>query len=31
MAKAEIKKQLHAYIDLIEDETKLEMLHEAAI
>ncbi len=30
MAKAEIKKQLHAYIDLIEDEVQLEMLHEAA-
>lgn len=30
MAKAEIKKQLHAYIDLIENEVQLEMLHEAA-
>ncbi len=30
MAKSEIKKQLHAYIDMIEDEGHLEMLNEAA-
>jgi hypothetical protein len=30
MAKSEIKKQLHAYIDMIEDESQLEMLHDAA-
>lgn len=30
MAKPEIKKQLHAYIDLIEDESQLEMLNDAA-
>jgi HJR/Mrr/RecB family endonuclease len=30
MAKSEIKKQLHAYIDMIEDESQLEMLNEAA-
>ena len=30
MAKSEIKKQLHAYIDMIEDESQLEMLHEEA-
>ena len=26
----DIKKQLHSYIDMIEDETQLEMLNEAA-
>jgi predicted transcriptional regulator len=30
MAKSEIRKQLHAYIDMIEDESQLEMLHEEA-
>ena len=30
MAKSEIKKQLHAYIDMIEDESQLEVLHDAA-
>ncbi|MEP6951470.1 MAG: hypothetical protein ABI863_19425 [Ginsengibacter sp.] len=30
MAKSEIKKQLHAYIDMIDDESQLEMLHDAA-
>ena len=30
MAKAEIKKQLHAYIEMIEDESQLQMLTEAA-
>ena len=30
MAKPEIKKQLHDYIDMIEDESQLEMLHDAA-
>jgi len=30
MAKSEIKKQLHAYIDMIEDESQLEMLNEEA-
>ena len=30
MAKSEIKKQLHTYIDMIEDEGQLEMLNEAA-
>jgi hypothetical protein len=27
---SDIKKQLHAYIDMIEDETQLEMLNDAA-
>ena len=30
MAKAEIKKQLHQFIDMIEDESQLQMLNEAA-
>lgn len=30
MNKPEIKKQLHNYIDMIEDESQLEMLNEAA-
>ena len=30
MSIQEIKKQLHAYIDMIEDETELQMLNEAA-
>ncbi len=30
MARTEIKKQLHAYIDMIDDEAQLEMLNEAA-
>ena len=30
MANPEIKKQLHDYIDMIEDESQLEMLHETA-
>ena len=30
MSTSEIKKQLHAYIDMIEDETQLEMLNDAA-
>lgn len=30
MAKAEIKKQLHEFIDMIEDESHLQMLNEAA-
>ena len=30
MPTAEIKKKLHSYIDMIEDEVKLEMLNEAA-
>ncbi len=30
MAKSEIKKQLHAYIDMIDDESQLEMLNDAA-
>lgn len=30
MSKPDIKKQLHNYIDIIEDEAQLEMLHEAA-
>ena len=30
MAKSEIKRQLHAYIDMIEDESQLEILHDAA-
>lgn len=30
MAKAEIKKQLHDFIDMIEDESQLQMLNEAA-
>ncbi len=30
MAKSEIKKQLHTYIDMIEDEGQLGMLNEAA-
>lgn len=30
MAKAEIKKQLHEFIDMIEDESQLQMLNEAA-
>ena len=30
MTTPEIKKQLHAYIDMVEDEGQLEMLHEAA-
>lgn len=30
MAKSEIKKQLHEFIDMIEDETQLQMLNEAA-
>lgn len=30
MAKAEIKKQLHQLIDMIEDESQLQMLNDAA-
>lgn len=30
MTTAEIKKQLHQYIDLLEDETQLSMLNETA-
>ena len=30
MASEDLKKQLHNYIDMIEDETQLEMLNEAA-
>jgi hypothetical protein len=30
MAKSDIKKQLHEYIDMIEDELQLEMLHDTA-
>lgn len=30
MAKAEIKKQLHEFIDMIEDESQLQMLNDAA-
>lgn len=30
MTSTEIKKQLHSYIEMIEDETKLEILNEAA-
>ncbi len=30
MLNTDIKKQLHSYIDMIEDEAQLEMLHEAA-
>lgn len=30
MSATEIRKQLHAYIDMIDDEDKLEMLNEAA-
>ena len=30
MSTTEIKKQLHTYIDMIDDETKLVMLNEAA-
>ena len=30
MPTSEIKKQLHAYIDMMEDEAQLEMLSEAA-
>jgi len=30
MASSELKKQLHHYIDMIDDETQLEMLNEAA-
>ncbi len=30
MASDDLKKQLHNYIDMIEDETQLEMLNEAA-
>lgn len=30
MSTAEIKKKLHSYIDMIEDEDKLAMLNEAA-
>ncbi len=30
MAKSEIKKELHAYIDMIEGESQLEILHDAA-
>jgi hypothetical protein len=30
MAAADLKKKLHSYIDMIEDETQLQMLNEAA-
>lgn len=30
MAKAEIKKKLHQFIDMIEDESQLQMLNDAA-
>ena len=30
MASDDLKKQLHHYVDMIEDETQLEMLNEAA-
>ena len=30
MASEDLKKQLHSYIDMIEDETQLEMLNDAA-
>lgn len=30
MASDNIKKQLHSYIDMIDDETQLQMLHETA-
>ncbi len=30
MALEELKKQLHSYVDIIEDETQLQMLNEAA-
>ncbi len=30
MLKPDIKEQLHNYIDMIEDEAQLEMLHDAA-
>ena len=30
MASENIKKQLHSYIDMIDDETQLQMLHETA-